>query len=393
MNESTLSFAREERLKSAIVKSHLSHTKRISSLSWSCTGHLLASGSQDQTIRLWSLDHATGALKKPTDVLRGHSGTVDALAWHPTDANVLASGSSDRSVMIWNTKGGGAANVSVTRIELKGQTLSLSWSVDGSFLFAGTREDMFFMIEGRRGAIVMQHQFNMELNEFALTPSGLIYCAMGNRGAAVDEGMVIVCKLVQSSSPLKATTTTSTTTPSSNGSSSTTATTTSTTSSSSDALNIRWVLEEVVRVKANASPIISLKFSPSFSTFATGAGDSIVSLWDSSEVACVRTIDKADSQIRGVSFSFSGEHLAVACGDKDESNKTLDIFRVTDGARIRSVPVRESCSVNYVAWAPQSMVLAFALDEPLNAKPAQAVPPGTLPPPSESGALRLLVAN
>ena len=88
-----------------------------------------------------------------------------------------------------------------------------------------------------------------------------------------------------------------------------------------------------------------------------------MSLWDSSEVACVRTIDKADSQIRGVSFSFSGEHLAVACGDKDESNKTLDIFRVTDGARIRSVPVRESCSVNYVAWAPQSMVLAFALDE------------------------------
>ena len=383
MNDSSaLSYAREERLKTAFVKSHLSHTKRISSLSWSCSGHLLASGSQDQTIRLWSIDHSTGALKKPAEVLRAHTGTVDALSWHPTDANVLASGSSDRTVMIWNTKGG-AANAGVTKVELKGQTLSMSWSVDGSFLFAGTREDTFFMIEGRRGAIVMQHQFAMELNEFALTPSGLIYCAMGNRGAAVDEGMVIVCKLVKTTT--SATTTTTTTTPNINTSSSS--------SSSSDALNTRWVLEEVVRVKANASPIISLKFSPSFSSFATGAGDSIVTLWDSSEVACLRTIDKADSQIRGVSFSHSGEHLAVACGDKDESSKSLDVFRVIDGMRVRSVPVKDSCSVNYVAWAPQSMLLAFALDEPINAKPAQAVPPGSVAPPSENGALRLLVAN
>jgi len=371
---SALTLSREERLKKALVKSHLAHQKKISSLSWSCSGHLLASGSVDQTIRLWSFDHTSGELKKPSDVLREHKGTVDALAWHPRDPNLLASGSSDKSVIIWNTK---ESTYSYTKVEIKGQPLSMAWSVDGTFLFVGTREDSLYMIEGRRGAIVMQHDFKMELNEFALTPSGLIYCATGNRGAAVDEGMVTICRLVHATSSQTSQHLSSSGSSNNNNN-----------NGSNEGL-LRWALEEVVRVKAHSSPIISLKFSPTFRVFATGASDSIVTLWDATEVTCLRTIDKSDSQVRGLSFSYSGEYLALACGDKDESPKALDIYRVLDGSRVRSIPVKDGCSVNHVAWAPQTQLVAFALDEPPNTIP-KPLQPGN--PATEAGALRLLVA-
>ena len=39
--------------------------------------------------------------------------------------------------------------------------------------------------------------------------------------------------------------------------------------------------------------------------------------------------------MRGASFSHTGEHLAIAAGDRDDSSKTLDIVRVADGSRVR----------------------------------------------------------
>ena len=143
-------------------------------------------------------------------------------------------------------------------------------------------------------------------------------------------------------------------------------------------------------MRAHTSPVIVLRFSPSFRHFVTGAADSLVAVWDAAEVACLRTIDRADSQVRGASFSHTGEHLAIAAGDRDDSSKTLDIVRVADGSRVRSLPLREF-QANFLAWAPHAPLLAYALEP----APAPPQPPGA--PPSqqllEAGALRLLVVG
>ena len=102
---------------------------------------------------------------------------------------------------------------------------------------------------------------------------------------------------------------------------------------------------------------------------------------------------KADTQVRGVSFSHTGEHLAIAAGDRDESTKALDIVRVADGSRVRSLPLREG-GVNFLAWAPHAALLAFALDDSSAGRaPPPSAAPGHLAPPTEAGALRLLVAT
>jgi WD40 repeat protein len=72
------------------------HSRWVESVAFSPDGRLLASGSDDETIKLW--DPATGALKH---TLEGHSGSVASVAFSP-DGRRLASGSSDRTIKLWD---------------------------------------------------------------------------------------------------------------------------------------------------------------------------------------------------------------------------------------------------------------------------------------------------
>ena len=65
-------------------------------MAFSPDGEWLASGSDDQTIRLWELSDP-GAEPR---VLRGHEDWVRSVAYSP-DGERLASGSDDRTIRLW----------------------------------------------------------------------------------------------------------------------------------------------------------------------------------------------------------------------------------------------------------------------------------------------------
>ena len=71
------------------------HTSWVTSVAFSPDGRLLASGSDDQTVKLW--DVATG---QEVRTLSGHTAPVRSLAFSP-DGRLLASGSWDGTVRIW----------------------------------------------------------------------------------------------------------------------------------------------------------------------------------------------------------------------------------------------------------------------------------------------------
>ncbi len=72
------------------------HTGRIRFVTFSANGQTLASASDDRTIRLWSLDD----LSAPPIVLQSHTDWVRSVAFTP-DEQLLASASDDGTIRIW----------------------------------------------------------------------------------------------------------------------------------------------------------------------------------------------------------------------------------------------------------------------------------------------------
>ena len=108
------------------------HTRSAQSVSFSPDGRTLASGSFDNTIRLW--DVVSG---KELQQLSGHTGSVQAVSFSP-DGRTLASGSLDKTIRLWNVVSGKELS------KLAGHTSSV-WSVafspDGRTLARGSDDN------------------------------------------------------------------------------------------------------------------------------------------------------------------------------------------------------------------------------------------------------------
>ncbi|MBO7228247.1 MAG: hypothetical protein J6V18_01020, partial [Bacteroidales bacterium] len=65
---------------------------------WSPDGKYLASGSLDNTVKIWDANS-----RECIQTLKGHSNVVESVCWSP-DGKYLASGSWDRTVKIWGVE-------------------------------------------------------------------------------------------------------------------------------------------------------------------------------------------------------------------------------------------------------------------------------------------------
>ena len=108
------------------------HRSSVYSVAFSPDGSLLASGSVDNTIRLW--DAETGAHLR---TLQGHTDFVNSVAFSP-DGSLLASGSDDETIRLWDAETGARLRT------LQGHTdwvFSVVFSPDGSLLASGSRDN------------------------------------------------------------------------------------------------------------------------------------------------------------------------------------------------------------------------------------------------------------
>jgi WD40 repeat protein len=75
------------------------HTAGVRTAVFAPDGHLLATGSADNTVRLWDLTDRAHPREAAT--LHGHTGAVSALAFS-ADGATLASGAEDRTLRVWD---------------------------------------------------------------------------------------------------------------------------------------------------------------------------------------------------------------------------------------------------------------------------------------------------
>jgi len=78
----------------------LKHPSSVNFVAFSPIAQLLASGSEDKTIKLW--DVANG---RELRTFSGHSGGINAVAFSP-DGKVLASASQDKTIKLWDVTSG-----------------------------------------------------------------------------------------------------------------------------------------------------------------------------------------------------------------------------------------------------------------------------------------------
>ena len=113
------------------AQSNFSYTfySQIWSVEWSPDGQILASGNENTSINLW--DIKTGKMFKK---LQGHTGPVVFVAWSP-DGLILASGSKDGTIRLWDTETWEPYKILEGH---KSWVMSLKWSPDGKNLASGS---------------------------------------------------------------------------------------------------------------------------------------------------------------------------------------------------------------------------------------------------------------
>ena len=120
------------------------HSDAVLAVAFSPACRLVASGSADGTVRLW--DPATGAVCR---TLEGHSGGVSAVAFSP-DSKLVASGSADRTVRLWDPVTG----VVCRRLEgHSGGVSAVAFSPDGKLVASGSADRTVRLWDPATGAV------------------------------------------------------------------------------------------------------------------------------------------------------------------------------------------------------------------------------------------------
>lgn len=121
----------------------------IKSIAISPNGQVLVSGSEDKTIKIWQL--TTG---KEIHTLTGHSGAVRSVTISP-DGQLLASGSDDKTVKIWQLNTGKEISTLTAYSNWIAGVKSVAFSPDGEFLASASDDKTIKLWRVRTGEEIL----------------------------------------------------------------------------------------------------------------------------------------------------------------------------------------------------------------------------------------------
>jgi WD40 repeat protein/tRNA A-37 threonylcarbamoyl transferase component Bud32 len=129
------------------------HSNMVHSVAFSPHDQLLASGSWDNTIKIWQVN--TG---KELTTLTGHTNWVNSVAFSP-DGKLLASGSADSTIKIWQVHTNREIQTFIGHTD---SVWSVAWSQNGEILASGSADytiKLWHVNTGREITTLTGHSF------------------------------------------------------------------------------------------------------------------------------------------------------------------------------------------------------------------------------------------
>jgi WD40 repeat protein len=289
------------------------HSGGVQAISFSPDGQTIASASADKSVKLWSVDgtfiRTIKGCKEEEKDCKGHNGFVMAVSFSPNGKS-LATGSADNTVKIWKPDGTWVR----TMVGHNDAVRSLSFSHDGQMLASGSADNTvrIWTVDGLLVKIIRGH--TSVVTSVSFSPSGEVLAS-----ASFDKTVRL------------------------------------------------WSADRdlLKAVRAHIDGVRSVSFSPDGQKFASAGADKTVKLWkrDGTLIKTIKGCQKEERNCQGhtaetlqVSFSPGGDMLASASADK-----TVKLWKL-DGSLIQTLKGHTDW-VRTVSFSPDGKMLATAGDD------------------------------
>lgn len=273
------------------------HGGFVESVAWS-NDNRLASSDRSGSIKLWD-----GATRQEINFLFGHEGAINSVAWSP-DNTMLASASEDGTVRLWDTDTGDE----IAQLTANDEVNAVVWSPDGSLLASGGADGLVQIWDvATEQEIGVLTGHTDPILSLSWSPDGVTLASSSN-----DETIRVwdtdteqqVRLLIGHTGPITAVAF------SSDGS--------LIASGSADSSARIWDVasgSQVRLLEGHTRAINGIAWSPDDGLLATAAGDETVRIWDVFSGVEFRALEGHNTPVFAIAWSVDGSQIASAGRD------------------------------------------------------------------------------